>query len=178
MALKVSCRKKIPEIYIGKKGADWAHFYARFAKKPEIYLASGMNRSLAAQTPRYYRERRIVNVSENGIKGLTISGSGKTYSVEKSSTGWKFSGKEPAGFRSVEASCRQLTAMGFSAVKDFKGNIKIEIEKNDGSSVSWEMGKKEANVYTAKRDGRPDVYKIPTATAEKIIKFLGTNSAK
>ena len=180
LSLKVSSRREIPEIYIGKSGADWSHFYARFAAKPQIYLASGLIRGLITQNEDYYRERKIVSEDENDIKQLTVEEpGGKKYSVERSSSGWKFDGAlvSPENFAEVSGFSREMQAAGFSE-SGFKEKIKITIEKIDGRSVSWSIGEKEENYYTAVRDGRIGVYKIPTEKAEKIFVFLDKNGAK
>ena len=166
-----------PEIYIGKNGADYAHFYARFKKKPQVYLASGFSRYEVARPAKFFRDRKIADIPENGIKSVSISDSKHSYNVQRSSTGWVFQGKKPENFDAVLQFCRSMSAFDFSD-ENFKSLQKINITQVSGKIFQWHIGQKVENFYLAKRTDRNDIYKISSTQAEKIVKFLEKNSLK
>lgn len=177
----------LPEIYIGKPGADSAHFYARFKGKPRIYLASGFSRYEVTRTLRFFRDKKIADISEEDIKSISISGVGTdcnlSYKIERSSGGWKFPGDKPGDFDDIMQLCRSMTASGFSDEKfERKFEIKIagthSVGTHSNVSLQWFIGRKIEDFYLAKRADRNEIYKISSAKAQKIIKFLEKNARK
>lgn len=168
------------EIYIGKTGADYAHFYARFKGKSRIYLASGFSRYEVTRTLKFFRDKEIADISGEDIKSVSISDTERSYSVERSSAGWIFPGDKPGDFDGAMQLCRSMSASGFSDEK-FEREIEIKIKcrgESVGRLFQWFIGRKIENFYLAKRADRNEIYKISSADAEKIIKFLEKNSRK
>ncbi|MFH1352270.1 MAG: DUF4340 domain-containing protein [bacterium] len=181
ISISVRARNFAPsEVYIGKAGADYAHFYARFRKKPQVYLASGFSRYEVALPAEFFRDRKIADIPEEDIKSVSISDNKLFYTVERSSAGWLFQGKKPEGVDGAIQLCRAMSAFDFSdkGIQDFKPLQKIIIMKISGEIFEWHIGQKVENFYLAKRTGRNDIYKISSGQAEKIIKFLEKNSQK
>jgi len=166
------------EIYIGKTGADSAHFYAGFKGKSRIYLASGFSRYEVTRTLKFFRDKKIADIPESEIKSVSIFGTERSYSVERSSAGWIFPGDKPENFDGAMQLCRSMTAKDFSDEK-FEREIEIKIAgTHSKESLQWFIGRKIENFYLAKRADRNEIYKISSADAEKIIKFLEKNSRK
>jgi len=170
----------LPEIYIGRQGADYAHFYARFKGKPLIYLASGFSRYEVTRTLKFFRDKKIADIPEGDIRAVSISGMECSYAVERGTAGWIFPGDKPENFDSVIQLCRSMSASDFSDadLQNFKSLQNVNIKKVSGGIFQWHIGRKVENFYLAKRDDRNEIYKIPSANAEKIIKFLEKNSQK
>ena len=174
ISVEIFGRKKYPVVYIGKSGADYYHFYARFKDRPQIYLASGIKRYEVTRGANFYRDHRIINLKKDDVTKVTIVGNGKKYSVEKSSNTWKFNGKPPEKFDEVLAACSNISAFDFAG-GGFEKKVDVEVTDKSGRVFRWSIGQKEENYYLAKRPDRNDIYKVSSYRIDKILNFLKQN---
>ena len=168
----VKIDERTPEILIGKTGPDAQSFYARFKGKDDVYLARGFAKYILTRRDDFYRDRVIAKIQMDDVKSFKISDDKKVYSVEKSSAVWIFKGPKPKNFDDILSRILNINGFGFADDEKFTEKITIEIKTKDGRTHIWYLGEKKQTFYLAKRPDREDIFKITTATGDKITEFL------
>jgi len=170
--VSVKIDEKFPEVFIGKSGPDAQSFYARFKGKDEVYLARGLAKYILTRRDEFYRDREIAKIQPDDVESFKISDEKKVYSVEKNSAAWIFEGPKPKNFDDILNRIAAINGFGFADDEEFNKKITIEIKTKDGRTHIWYLGEKKQTYYLAKRSDREDIFKITTATGDKITKFL------
>jgi hypothetical protein len=154
-----------------------SNFYAGFENGSKSYLAGGLRRDMLLAGADYYRKRRVVSVREEDTARLRVEGGGKGYAVSRGEAGWDYHSENPKPFYDFVSACLNVRAADFYD-KDFTATHRIEITKNDGSSLVWELGGDSESGFLARVPGENGSCVIPTAKAETITGFFQKNAAK
>ena len=168
--LSASGRKKA-SVLIGRQAFGRNHFYAGFENDSKSYLAGGLRRDMILAGADYYRNRRVASVREEDAVRLRIEGGGKSYSVSRGETGWDFDSEAPKEFYDFVSACLNMSSTAFYD-KDFAPSHRIEITKNDGSSLVWELGGDSNSGFFARVPGENGAYIIPAGRAGNIAAFF------
>lgn len=169
--------KKNVSVLIGKQAFGRNHFYAGFENDDKSYLAGGIRRELVLTGAEYYRKRHIASVREEDASRLRITAGEKIYSVSRGESGWDFQSASPRDFYKFVSYCLNMTAAGFYDTA-FVPTHEIEVTKQDGTIIVWELGKVSKDKFCARVPGENGSYAVPPEKAEKIIQFFQKNAPR
>ncbi len=85
-------------LIVGKMGPSFSEVYLRLPASKDVYLAEGIESWSLTKDVREWRDKNILTLPSESIKGLDYSLGGREYSYTRDSTGWK------SGDKSVETS--------------------------------------------------------------------------
>lgn len=104
------------EWWIGKDSPTGGHVYVRIGKSHDVYLATGLSRSLAESGLKTWRDTRLLPLSPDAmIQSVRVRRGKSTLVLETSSDTWTVNGK-PADPEKVD---RWMSALRYLSADDF-----------------------------------------------------------
>jgi hypothetical protein len=165
----------------GKQAPDFAHLYFKFIDKPQIYLARGAIRGeLGEANVKAWRDRALLNVTEDQILTLYIEGPGFKTPLARSSDTWSLNGKpiDPAPVWGLLGILAHLKADDFidpvqhpDLSADKLSYASVILQLKDGSSHKVRIGRKDPAMprYPVAIDQDPNTAWVAEATIKSIL---------
>lgn len=78
---------------IGKMGPSYSEVYFRLPDSKDVYLGEGIEDWTITRDVKDWRDKTILTIPSESIKGLTYGAGSKEYSLERDTSGWKMNGE-------------------------------------------------------------------------------------
>lgn len=89
VAIYAGSDSAIARFLLGNRGPDFEGYYVRLADANDVYLARGSWPDLASRGLDEWRDREIVRIAPDSLRGIEITLGKKSYSLEKDSVLWR-----------------------------------------------------------------------------------------
>ncbi len=182
------------KLLLGDKTPDGNGVYAKTPEKPRVFTIASYQEASFNKKPFDLRDRDLLKVKRDAVKGLEISSKDESYALEKSDTGeWSFTKplKTQAGRWSVDGllgafeSLKMESVVAEDASKDLKkfGLDKpqrtVKLTLADGGYKILEIGGSPSEKkYLAREASSPIVAIIPNAIVDDLAKGMKELRAK
>ena len=84
---------KTVTLILGKIGPSYSEVYFRLPESKDVYLGEGIESWTITREVKDWRDKTILAIPSESIKGLTFIAGSKEYAVERDSSGWKMNGQ-------------------------------------------------------------------------------------
>ena len=78
---------------VGKMGPSYSEVYFRLPDSKDVYLGEGIEDWAITRDVKDWRDKTILTIPSESIKGLTYGAGSKEYSLQRDTSGWKMNGE-------------------------------------------------------------------------------------
>jgi hypothetical protein len=181
-------------LLLGDKTPDGSGLYAKAADKPRVFTVPGYQESSFTKKPFDLRDRDLLKIKRDAVKGLEITGKDESYALEKNDKGdWSFTRplKTQAGRWSVDGFLGTLEGLRMESVasEDASKELKkygldkpqrtVKLTLSDGGYKILEIGSSPSDKkYHAREASSALVAVIPNAVVDDLAKGMKELRAK